>query len=55
MYQSYVYNLINFYEMSTKEKLAPRSRKVHLPVTQSITFLKVGSHHKVVLPILSFI
>lgn len=56
MYQSDVYNLINFYEMSTKEKLAPRSRKVYLPVvTQSITFLKVGSHHRVVLPILSFI
>lgn len=26
MYQSYMYNLMNFYEMSTKEKLAPRSR-----------------------------
>lgn len=55
MYQSYVYNLINFYKVNTKEKLPPRSRKGILPVTQSITHLKVGIHHRVVFPILSFI
>lgn len=44
MYQSYVYNLINFYKVNTKEKLPPRSRKGILPVTQSITHLKVGIH-----------